>query len=291
MGIDACQLTSVVQLDHGCSAVLIHPRVLLYPAHCHGPFEHARAGDVQLPIERCQSYPDGTLFGSDLGFCVLREPAHDLALIAPALGCEVDAVTPGAAAWLVGFGTGQKQITQGTVERVDEEIAVAGAGFGACTGDSGGPLLIEVDDGEQRALRVAGILSASSQAECGESTGYFTPLWPFLSWLETESGFDLSACGDPEGSWDPSPECLSYSRALLEPDSCDNAQTTFVSAACGAAHSATEAAVQVHALDTSAGKQNAATCQNSFGRSHTSLSMLLGVVLLGLSRLLARVRR
>lgn len=260
--LDACQFSNVLQLDQGCSAFLIHPQVLVYPAHCGGPFEFASAGLERLAIARCQSYPDGGLFGSDLGFCVLREPARELAIIAPALGCEVAAVTPGRAAWVVGFGAtpaqpaGTKHISQGAVQSVNEEITVSGPGFGVCEGDSGGPLVIEIEDGNQRALRVTGILSASSSQECREASAYFTPLWPFIAWIEAQSGFDMSPCGKPDGTWSPSEDCRSYAAALLDPGVCDAEQRPFVSSTCG------PAAVQTNTPKRAAISQNTASCQS-----------------------------
>lgn len=260
--LDACQLSSVVQLDQGCSALLIHPQVLLYPAHCGGPFESASARAERLEIERCQSYPDGGLFGSDLGFCVLSEPAAEAAIIAPALGCEVAAIAPGREAWLVGFGAtpgqaaGMKHIQKGRVQSVEEEIAVAGPGFRACPGDSGGPLLVETEDGNQRALRVAGILSASSAQGCDEATAYFTPLWPFIAWIEAESGFDISPCGQPDGAWSPGEPCRSYNASLLDPGTCDEEQRPFASGTCG------PAAMQIDTPKRAAISQNIASCQS-----------------------------
>jgi hypothetical protein len=289
----ACQVSGVVQLDAGCSAVLVHPRVLLYPAHCGGPFESASAGDQRLAIERCQSYPDGGLFGSDLGFCVLREPAPELSIVAPALGCEAQAITPGRHGWVVGFGatdtqpTGDKHVRQAQVQAVTEEISVSGPGFGACKGDSGGPLLIDIEDGAERALRVAGLLSASSQEACVESTAYFTPLWPFVAWVEAESGFDLSPCGEADGAWDPSSDCRSFSAALLDSELCDIAQRQIASSTCG------PAAARDRAPSYLTKQQKVASCQSVFARGlvRTSGPLALTIAALCAAALRARARR
>jgi hypothetical protein len=272
-----CQLTAALQLDRGCGAVLLHPRVLVYPAHCRGPFEQAGG----RAIERCQSYPDGSLFGTDIAFCVLRGPADELPIIAPALGCEVEHVTEGQDAWFAG----QKQLRRGVVLEVSDEISVAGPGFGVCPGDSGGPLFVEVPDGDQSALRVAGILSASSQEECAEAMAYFTPLWPFIAWIEAESGFDLSPCGEPDGSWNPGAACQSRSSELLDADACDVESAAFASATCGAA------AVQNGTPSDGAKGQNTASCQSVLVTRTVQTHATFCLMCLGLCAAVALRRR
>ncbi|KAF9939896.1 hypothetical protein BGZ67_008748 [Mortierella alpina] len=58
-------------------------------------------------------------------------------------------------------------------------------GHATCSGDSGGPLWVDVD----RAPRVLGIVShASGEHQCGgnDSYGYFTYITPFLPWINNE---------------------------------------------------------------------------------------------------------
>ncbi len=58
-------------------------------------------------------------------------------------------------------------------------------GHSTCTGDSGGPLWVDVDG----APRVLGIVShASGMHQCGgkDSYGYFTYLTPFIPWVKDE---------------------------------------------------------------------------------------------------------
>lgn len=234
-----CQLSGVVRLDEACSAVLVHPRVVLYPAHCRGPLSRAHAGQDAFAIERCMSYPDGTLFGTDIGVCVLSEPVRGRSMIAPALGCERDAIVAGASAWVVGYGAtktepaGVKHLSHAVVQEVGDEIVVAGPSFGACAGDSGGPLFVAIDDRGRPALRLAGIVSASSREDCGVGTAYVTPVWPFVAWIEAETGLDVSPCGEPDGVWRPSADCLSYSAADLESGSCDAHWPSLPSGSCG----------------------------------------------------------
>jgi len=275
----ACEVPNVVRLDAVCSAVLVHPRVLVYSAHCGTELGYASAGGERLALERCQSYPDGGLFGNDLAFCVLREAVLGVAIVAPALGCEVQAVAPGRSGWLVGFGgEGGQHIRRGQLQAVSEEISVAGPGFAACPGDSGGPLLVEVDDG----LRVAGVLSASSEEQCVEGTAFFTPLWPFIPWLEEQSGFDLSPCGGTDGSWHPSADCQSSSAALLD---CDTAHARYPSSTCGAA------AAQDASPSYVTKQQNSTSCQSVSGRPPAITPRALGLTLSVLCAFVARSRR
>jgi secreted trypsin-like serine protease len=106
---------------------------------------------------------DGSFAESDIA--VVRFFAQDTGLgIIPVLGASDDALAVGDGLVLVGYGqtesdadnTRRRRVSR-TIETLDEQLLVYSQedGRGACFGDSGGPVLVQVGGQE----RVAGIIS------------------------------------------------------------------------------------------------------------------------------------
>jgi hypothetical protein len=108
-------------------------------------------------------------------------------------GCEVEALTPGAELVIVGFGEsstsrggGVRREATATLTALGNELAVQIPGGGTCAGDSGGGAFMRVGG----AWRLAAVPSSGETADCSDGPSYFTPIWPFLPWIEQESGFE-----------------------------------------------------------------------------------------------------
>jgi len=237
--VSRCQWTNVVALGNRCTGVALHPEVVVYAAHCGEQFSSVRAGDREYRVRECRSLPGHALGGTDVAYCRLAERITE-DLVPPALGCELDSVAPGTAVTMAGYGRtheegqfGTRRISQGIVDSLDaSEIVVGGPGTGICPGDSGGPLFVTVVDRDgQPSQRVLGIASASPTGPCRESPSHYARLAPHLQWLEAETGFDLTPCGRPDGTWEPTPGCT-----ISRPSSgaqCEERISAGPSAACG----------------------------------------------------------
>jgi hypothetical protein len=232
--VGASAWPNVVQLDDSCTGVLLAPSLVVFSAHC-GPFVAvARANGQEVATKRCAVYPKGMPGGTDMAYCVLEHGFEGVELVGPALGCEVDAIVEGAPITLVGYGYGEEQGSFGTlrvatsqVMAVSSEVMVRSEVVGTCAGDSGGPAFIEVPDSGGSSLRLVGVLSGSESTTCEAGPSYYTPLWPFVGWLEAESGVDISPCGTADGTWSPTSTCLSASRLT------ERREPAVYSASCG----------------------------------------------------------
>jgi hypothetical protein len=224
----ACAWPAVVALG-GCSGTLVHPSLVVYAAHCGTAMTEARFGtDSFAPtrvaeVSDCRAYPGAQLGdGSDLAYCVLREPVLDVQPARILAGCEVAALLPGAAAQIVGFGVDTTAGEFGTQRAASTRVARVTAGelfldsseSDTCRGDSGGPVFIEVPSAEGSSeLRLAGVTSAGSSGECGQGVGHYINLSAKLAWLESSSGIDVTPCFDGE-TWKPTPACLTVPGTL-----------------------------------------------------------------------------
>ncbi len=255
--VEPCGWPSVVALitpDNLCSGTLLHPQVVVYAAHCGVEVQQVRFGEAiegpglqrVVQVESCEAWPGGGVAtGTDLAYCVLAEPVLDVPVVPPLVGCERDAVVPGAAVTLVGFGhasdgpPGQKRHVESTLIEITElgEARIGGNGADTCQGDSGGPAVIALPDGTWRVFGVT-----SWGGPCGQG-GYSSLLPPGLPWLEERTGLDLTPCHDAEGGWSPGPRCTGFA---LEPGhghgdwdhGCDSGPRSGPGASCGPAASA-----------------------------------------------------
>lgn len=218
---NACEWPTTVSLG-GCTGTLVHPRVVIYAAHCGDSVGVVRFGETpsgggrQAAVQACEVSPDyGTKPGTDHAYCVLveRHAQTDIPIVPPLMGCETDILVPGAEVAVVGFGqddfgkTGTKRKVTTTINSVSAEASIGGEGKDSCYGDSGGPVYIRHPDG---AWRVFGITSYGITADCGPG-GWYSMMHAGMEWIEArvrdEYGIDLTVCHDADGTWRPGPEC------------------------------------------------------------------------------------
>lgn len=209
-----------------CSGTLIHPRLVVYAAHCGTGLSQVRFGEAVrgaglhrvVPVDHCEAFPGATVgAGNDVAYCELAEPVDDVAIVPPLLGCEREQLRPGAAVSLVGFGltehgsSGSKHEVVARMRGLTDagEAWIGGDGLDTCQGDSGGPAFLRLDDGTWR------VFGITSWGEVCGGGGYYSLMSRAIPWLEQQTGLDLSPCTEADGSWAPGPDCAGVP---IEPD-------------------------------------------------------------------------
>jgi hypothetical protein len=217
-----CQWPTVVAMVNQlgiCSGTLVHPRVVLYAAHCGTDFTEVVLGErasatYRATVERCERRStSGEVGPRDYAYCLLAQPIDQMPLTPVAYGCEGDVVTPGREVAIAGFGEampgsgdfGVKRWAMTTISRLaDSMILIGGDGTGAWKGDSGGPALVRLSDGGWRAF---GIVSGGA---AGGQAVYYVDMRTVVPWVEERSGIDITRCHSVDGAWQPTPECGGY---------------------------------------------------------------------------------
>ncbi len=186
---------SVTSAATGCTGTVIAPGWVLTAAHCNLPTQ----GPLRFVVsnasgEETAAWPSRRILPHGTFDLMLVELEADPAEMTAAAGYipvadENDAVNPGDRMVMVGFGTtenGTRGDRRFLVERLvaqdDEMLVVDGhSRTGACTGDSGGPLLFRAEDGT---IRVAGVLS-DGDASCVGKDRYVS-VWAAFDFLSSE---------------------------------------------------------------------------------------------------------
>ena len=154
-GTDAaeCAFPAVVQRN-GCSATLVHPRLIIYASHCDASLSITKFGESsdsparQVGVTKCEVNPDYDRVGDsqyDWAYCILEEPVTDIPIVPVAYGCELEIIEESAPVVLSGFGLMQGGVGIGIKRGVDSSINsleegtinVGSGGVMACPGDSG----------------------------------------------------------------------------------------------------------------------------------------------------------
>jgi hypothetical protein len=241
-----------------CSGTLIHPRVVVYAAHCGGNSKTIHFGEDALAPARsitaseCRAYPEyagADDQSHDWAYCVLDEAITELPVTPPLFGCETAVLEVGREVALVGFGAdvvGDSGITRWAATTLvavtpSNNTTLVGnpnlAGVPSiCTGDSGGPAFVQLDDGSWRTFGIA----STVVGDCG-GYGAHSMLSGAVSWIERDSGIDVTPCHAADGSWAPGPACASayaHAPALASgswPDWCSGTITSDRLRSCGPA--------------------------------------------------------
>jgi len=221
-----CAWPTVVRVTGGsslCTGSLIHPKVVMYAAHCGAQDKVVRFGDTEntgktMQVEYCKtnpSYSGGQ--GSDWAYCVLQQEVTEIPFTPVGYGCEVDQYYGnGASVAVVGFGNDTGETGAGTKRWGFTTISNAsGSRFDVggnqsttiCSGDSGGPAFIRYAD---QSWHVYGIASTKNDDTCSSAKGTHSLAVNAVEWIEQDSGIDVTVCHDINGNWDPGPLCGNF---------------------------------------------------------------------------------
>lgn len=219
--VEQCGWPNTVAVTGGgglCTGSLVHPRVVVYAAHCGGGnktirfAEDSGSGGVSRQTTRCEVNPeyDGTTDqAADWAFCILAEPITELPYTPPAYGCETEVIAAGQEVVIAGFGDSTPTGGAGTKRWAETTIVstlggtanIGGDGVSTCSGDSGGSAFVQFPDGGWRSLSMT-----STGIGCGKA-GVHALMHPAVAWIENESGIDITPCHDQDGTWHPTANC------------------------------------------------------------------------------------
>jgi hypothetical protein len=255
-----CQWPTTL-LINGCTATLVHPRVVTTAAHCPAP-SSVRFGEASnkivanVSVDFCVQRPEWSsadsngVNGWDAKVCVLDSAVTTVPIAPVAMGCEIREIGKDSqGVYIAGFGNNSDSGGFGTKRYTDtiirQDLFTYGDGTNAvfvgttdkdsCSGDSGGPAYVQLEDG---VFRTFGITSGGPEG-CGVGGGtyVFTPF--HVPWAEEATGVDFTPCTDADGTWNPGPDCGSFS---MDPmafgtwgDGCDHQRSGYLDS-CGPAY-------------------------------------------------------
>ncbi len=223
--VEVCGWPDTVAVTGGgglCTGSLVHPRVVVYAAHCGDGdkqirFSESSTQGISRQTDFCLANPDYIGVNDqahDWAFCVLEEPITDLPVTPPLFGCELEMVAAGLPVVIAGFGDGGADGPSGTkrwgmtevVSTLGNTVNIGGMGLSTCQGDSGGSAFVAMGDGTWRSLS----MTSTGIGGCTGTGGVHALMHPAIPWIEEQAQIDITPCHDLDGTWNPTPNCAGF---------------------------------------------------------------------------------
>lgn len=243
-----------------CTGTLVHPEIILYAAHC-GKAVEVVFGENRVKGQKLVQadfaknevnprYKKVTDQAIDWAYIRLKKPLTGVPMTPIAAGCELAKLQKNrGAVTFVGFSPNNSKQASAVklrwantrIKNVSTgQVTAGGARVTACGGDSGGPLMAQLEDGSWRTIGIASTLAGG----CGSSNGYNTYSMvrrSLVDWVSKRSGIDITPCYDLSGKPTPSVECDKWmafkgdpkSPKGTRPNKCNEADKVFAKDACG----------------------------------------------------------
>lgn len=226
--VNECGFPQVVSVNR-CTAGLIHPEVIVTAAHCNPqPGALVSFGDARddiafsARVEDCWG-PEASGPINDVRFCTLDRVVSELPPAPVIFGCEVTQyLNAGQAVVISGFGKTAIDNSSNRAKRWAQvrlqadkpeyaNVAIVGeeGGPSPCPGDSGGPGLIQLDDGSWRTFGV--VSGGTTGKSCNGEAGYPLLHVHVADFEASAIGIDITPCFDAQtGEWDSTSECGNF---------------------------------------------------------------------------------
>ncbi len=178
----------VVFLPEGCSAVAVHPELLVYAAHCGRPQQHAyfgRSKAEQIRLSGCVEHPDWSLSnGYDMAYCSSMRSSQAFSGVRMASTDEIESLPREQPVTVVGFGLHANSVRSVSARLTHVGTTLHLQAEGVCPGDSGGAVISRLG-GEDKLI---GIVSARlrSAEPCSMGVTYAVRADRLVDWLNSE---------------------------------------------------------------------------------------------------------
>ena len=204
-----CGAQNAVAVGETCSGAMVHPRVVVYAAHCGTDISTISTEVEEREVQHCEAIDDHDIYGRDIAYCLLESPLTSARLATPYSPCE-GGLREGDEVFIrkTERDWGAETLVSALIEDPGEDFRVGADGVGACRGSSGSPVYAEfTDSAGNESERLIGVLSAGPEG-CGVGPIYVSWLHPQLAWIEQRTHLDITPCTDGLGGWSPNPDCL-----------------------------------------------------------------------------------